>query len=111
MISFAILLCVFSLNTVYGMNCHTDDEKFYISSEQLICSDSGIFVLLENVEGDLFKILVPQISWDTDGLFVLTEFIPLPNADWCPRGHKACSRCGRCDVPGCPAYGCMCRRR
>jgi hypothetical protein len=117
---FIFVICLFatsygivyssSYNTTYSASTSDDIEKVYIASDQLVCSDHGIFALLEDSNGNLSKILVPQVSWDGQGLFVLAEHLPLPEADWCPRGHKACSKCGRCNVLGCPAYGCKCRR-
>lgn len=103
--------------TIYSSSYEADSdavsncgEKVYIDAEQLVCSDGGIFVLLEDENGYLSKILIPQVNWDQNGLFVLSAYIPLPEAAWCRRGHKACSRCYKCNVPGCPSYGCKCRR-
>ena len=109
----SLLLCTAltasSSNLNYQLAVSNSHEKVYISSDQIVCSDRGLFLLLEIEEGSLAKILVPQINWDENGLFVLAEHIPLPQAAWCRLGHPACNKCYRCDVPGCPSYGCKCR--
>ena len=109
-LAYALMLFCSTAYAASTYNSSESDQKVYLASDQLICSDSGIFVFLEDANGLLSKILVPQISWDENGLFVLAESIPLPQATWCRRGHHACSKCFRCDVSDCPAYGCKCRR-
>lgn len=101
-----IIVCskTFALSSDVSNEC-----KLYITSDQLVLSDYGIFVLLENADGYLSKILVPQVNWDENGLFVAREYLPDPQAAWCRNGHKACDRCYRCNVRSCPAYGCRCK--
>lgn len=75
-----------------------NDDKVYISSDQLICSDNGIFILLQDSNGILAKTSVPQVNYDDNGLFVLATNIPLPQALMrCPNGHPRV----------CPKQGCM----
>jgi hypothetical protein len=54
-----------SYDATYSASTSGDTEKIYIVSDRLICSDHGIFVLLEDSNENLSKILVPQVSWDS----------------------------------------------
>ena len=51
------------------------DEKVYFNSDQILLSDGGIFLLLQDSDGALVKVLVPQVNHDGSGLFVLTEYV------------------------------------
>lgn len=105
---FVACMATFFCNSI---NAAADvDQKVYLASEQVICTNHGIFVLLENLEGNLTKILVPQVNWDANGLFIYADYLPSPEAAYCRHGHFACPKCYRCDEPGCPHRGCRCRR-
>lgn len=109
----SIFVCIFVIicGKTYALsNDASTESKMYITSDQLVFSNYGIFVLLENTDGYLSKILIPQINWDENGLFVAKEYLPDPQAAWCRNGHHACNTCYRCDYRGCPAYGCRCKR-
>lgn len=106
LLNIAVLLCLFS-GQIFAQEFTTDDDKVYISSDQLVCSDNGIFVLLESADRLLAKISVSQVQFDAYGLFVLNSNIPAPQAVMrCPKGHPCtCPKCFSCRVPSCP-YRC-----
>src|ERR1700722_4940898 len=97
---FIFVTCLFAIScgsvypssneATYNASTSGYGKRVYVASDQLMCSNCGIFVLLEDSNGNLSKILVPQLSWDENGLFVLAEHIPLPEAAWCRLGHNAC---------------------
>ncbi len=79
------------------------NSKVYITSDQLVVSDKGLFVLLEDASGLLTKTLVPQVNYDENGLFISAEHLPSPQVlERCPKGHVAsCPKCFRCQVSSC----------
>jgi hypothetical protein len=105
-----LMVCILSVfgNSIYASD---GDQKVYLASEQVICTDHGIFVLLKSSEGYLEKVLISQINYDGNGLFVYANLLPTPEAAWCRNGHKACETCFRCAEPGCYYSGCRCKRR
>lgn len=85
-------------------------DKIYISSDKILVTEKGIFVLFEGNDSTLTKVAVQQVNYDDNGMFVQVEHIPLPLAlERCGRWHlSSCSRCLGCDVSGCP-FQCKCR--
>lgn len=86
-------------------------DRIYFTPDQFILSDKGIFVLLEDVNGMLVKVLISQVNFEEAGLFVLAEHLPSPQADFCRYGHPVCRKCGRCTSPGCPTPPCRCKSK
>jgi hypothetical protein len=102
----------FATSAAFSQNM-MDSGKVYVSADKMIVSDKGIFILLENEDSMLTKVLVPQVNCDENGLFVLAEYIPLPQTmmERCPKFHPcACPICFGCNRADCP-YRCKCPRR
>lgn len=91
------------------LNCI--DEKIYLTTDQVVLSDCGIYILLKDVYGSLVKVQVPQLGGNEIGLYISTEFIPSPQVIMrCPNFHPlSCPKCHGCTSQECP-YGCKCRQ-
>lgn len=87
----ALFTCL-SLNQIFGFCCiSSDDEKQYISAEQIIVAEEGLYVLTS--EG---VVPVSMISQDGNGIYYVGW------RSWkCPCGHEnpwyrvKCEKCHR----------------
>ena len=84
------------------LNCV--ENKIYFTHDHLILSDEGIFLLLQDQNGMEVEIMISQLNFDANGLFVLAEQI----GGTCRNNHPIWHReCGGCGVMWCPAR-CRC---
>ncbi len=101
--SFFIFLSSFCLaNQAFGCNPAEMTEKIYVSRDQILLTESEIFVAV----GDIL-LPVNQINCDSGGIYIT------PYMAWtkqkCPEGHNIrCRRCYGCDWRRCK-YACKCR--
>ncbi|NGX61612.1 MAG: hypothetical protein K940chlam9_01099 [Chlamydiae bacterium] len=87
------------------LNCIGD--KIYLTQDSLIVSDEGIFLLIKDHNGMEVEIMVSQLNFDSNGLFVLAEQIGSALGT-CRNNHSIWhSACGGCGVMWCPAR-CRC---
>lgn len=104
---FILCILLFSINldgysqelSHMGEEGHTE---MYVSMEDLIFSESGIFL----ISGDGLNLLpVASLSWHSPGIF-LAGFTRDPGC-----GHPLyCERCGGCDPRNRCGYRCKCTR-
>lgn len=81
---------------------HTENEKIYISHDQIVLTETGMFILADNS-----LIPVNQINCDTNGIYIS------PIMAWtkkkCIKEHEIkCRRCNGCSWRRCE-HACWCR--
>lgn len=91
------------IKDVYGhetviLKTVTLEEKQYLSSEQVIISERGIEVVIDDIVYP-----VAQLNSDPNGLYVLRIDLG------CTKHRPVCVTCGGCVFWGCP-YRCACYR-
>lgn len=76
-----------------------EEERVYVTSEQIEVTDNGILVFFEGSES---QVVARSLSFDEEGLYVEVECC------YCPRGHQPrCKICRGCYKSSCPSH-CRC---
>ncbi len=102
LMSLCVFLSSFCLTEELNSNqTEMETQKFYISHEQIVLTEEGIFVTAGNA-----LIPVSQINCDSNGIYLS------PHMTWtkqqCTNGHNIrCRRCYGCDWRKCE-FACKC---
>ncbi|MFZ0566124.1 MAG: hypothetical protein WAM28_08075 [Chlamydiales bacterium] len=99
----------YSYDSNYSGSGH--EGRIALSADNIIVSDSGIYILLPSSENSLKKIAVSQLNSDEHGLYIFESNISSEDTRFvmrCPNFHPCvCPRCFGCGAGNCP-YRCRC---
>lgn len=88
-----------------------NEDKIYISPEQVIISQEGLFLVIDST-----VYAIEQLNADASGIYVDVSFTYVANyvvnkGRSCKNGHMAiCKTCKGCSSETC-RYGCKCKKK